>query len=248
MWKKFFFRKEPPLPAPIGKMEVFVRHCISSKISQHKKRFPSFSLKQCYLNLLETIDFDRAKLTFFLDGKKEDHFLREEKQHKVIEVEAGSEAVSFLKLLDYVEGLQLSPDIIVYFLEDDYLHRPGWTSVLLEAFEIPGVDYATLYDHRDKYFFPEYKDLTSRLFATRSCHWRTVPSTTQTFAVRVQTLMEHLSIHKKFSEKRKISADHAKFCQLQKRGAILVSSIPGYSTHGEPEYASPCYDWSQHFF
>src|SRR5579872_1278851 len=198
---------------PQGKMEVFSRHCFFSSASAHKKRFPGFARELCYRNLIGTIDPARANLTFFLDTEKgTEHFLKNEKRYPVLEVQEGSEAGSFLRLLDHVEKLNLHPDTVVYLVEDDYLHKPGWTDLLFEAFDLP-IDYATLYDHKDKYFFPQYKNLKSELFVTPSCHWRTTPSTTQTFAVRFKTLIADLPIHRKFSKGKTISADHAKFCE-----------------------------------
>lgn len=227
------------------KIEIFSRHCVFSSISQHKKRFSYFSREFCYRNLLATLDPKKANLTFFFDGSRKDHFLNGEKRFPVIEVEAGSEANSFLQLLSHVEKSNFHPDTILYFVEDDYFHRPGWIDILLEGFELPNIDYVTLYDHRDKYFLPMYQNLTSKLLITPSCHWRTTPSTTHTFAVRYKTLMQHLPIHRRFSEGRKISADHEKFCHLLAQGATLISSIPGFSTHAEPEFASPCLNWEQ---
>jgi hypothetical protein len=102
----------------------------------------------------------------------------------------------------------------------------------------------TLYDHKDKYFL--YPDLTSRIFASPTCHWRTTPSTTNTFALHFRTLLRDLDLHRRYSEGRAISADHEKFCRLQSRNVILVSPMPGWSTHAEPEFASPCIDWEQY--
>lgn len=225
------------------KVEVISRHAFFSAISQHKKRIPGFAHEKCYRNLLETFDFGRANLTFFFDGAKgplSEHFLKNEKN--VIQIQEGTEAGSFLRLLDHVSKLDLRPETVLYFVEDDYIHRPGWLDVLLEGMEI--ADYATLYDHKDKYFL--YPDLTSRIFASRTCHWRTTPSTTNTFCCRFKTLLEHLPIHRKFSMGRSISSDHEKFCQLQSQGAMLISPMPGWSTHAEPEFASPCIDWEEH--
>ena len=239
-WKRK--KKQSERSAPSGKIHVFSRHCLFSSISQHKKRLPHFSHELCYQNLLETIDRERTHLTFFLDvakGPRESHFIREE----VIETNQGSEAGSFLALLDHVMGLHLPPETILYFVEDDYLHRPGWVEILLEGFSVPEADYVTLYDHRDKYFAPDYRTLTSQLFVTKSCHWRTTPSTTQTFATRVQTLQRDLPLHRRYSTGRPISADHDKFCHLSRRGVKLISSMPGWATHMEPEFASPCFDW-----
>jgi len=240
----FFWRRsiEPPSSYD-GKIEVFSRHCLFSSISQHKKRLPGFSHEICYRNLLATVDLTQANLTFLLDiarGAKEHHFLSKE---KVIEISEGTESGAFLRLLEHVEALPLHPETILYFVEDDYLHLPGWVQVLREGLQIPGVDYVTLYDHRDKYTAPAYEHLKSRLFCTSSCHWRTTPSTTQTFALRFKTLLRDIKIHRKYSMHRKISADHAKFLHLEKQGRVLVSSIPGWATHVEEGLTSPCVQW-----
>lgn len=223
------------------RIEVFVRHCNYSSISAHKGRFPGFSRELCHQNLLATAD-SRVNFTFLLDTAREgDHFLK----GKAIEFKEGTEAGSFLRLLEYVEKLPLHPDTIVYFLEDDYLHRPGWVDVLFEAFTTPA-HYVTLYDHKDKYG-PLYPDLNAKLYLTKSVHWRTTPSTTNTYAMRFSTLLADMALHREYSLKRKITADHDKFCALAQKGAILISPIPGYSTHVEPEFASPCIDWETYF-
>ncbi len=239
-----FFSKKPHIPVFPGKIEVFSRHCPLSSASSHKKRIPGFSKVGCYQNLMETIDLNRANITHFLDvaGGNADYLPKQ-----TIQINEGTEAGSFLRMLEYVISLPLNPETIVYFVEDDYIHKPLWVNILQEAFEIPNIDYVTLYDHNDKYFFPIYAKLTSQLFVTPSCHWRTTPSTTQTFAMRFKTLIRDLSIHRKYSTNRKISADHEKFLHLGKKGAVLISSIPGWSTHAEPEFASPTIDWAKFF-
>lgn len=239
----FFKRRSASLSRPPeGKIEVFSRHCLVSEISKHKERLPGFSQEKCFRNLLATIDFDKANLTCLFDRANDSpHYL--DSYENTIRFEGGSEAASFLFLLDLIEQKQFPPHTLIYLVEDDYLHREGWPDVLLEGFSIPEADYVTLYDHRDKYFEPMYRKLSSKIFATKSCHWRTAPSTTHTFATRVETLLKDLNIHRKFSMNRKISADHQKFLALQKKGRTLLSSIPGYSTHAEPKFASPCIDW-----
>ncbi len=242
----FWRKKRVSPPSCSGPIEIFARHCIYSSISQHKERPQGFSREACYQNFLDTLDPAKAHVTYFLDtahGSLQEHFLSGAK--RVVQTRSGSEAQAFLDLLSYVEHLSLDPGTILYFVEDDYLHREGWLDVLREAFDLPDVDYVTLYDHRDKYFFPSYKKLMSRIFYTPSCHWRQTPSTTNTFAVRYGTLIRDLAVHRKFSEGRKISADHDKFCSLQRKGSLLVSSLPGWSTHCEPKFSSPCVDWDK---
>ncbi len=230
----FLFKREKGPPQP--KIEVFVRHAVYSSVSAHKKRLPGFTREACHRNLLKTAD-SRINFTFFLDtATPGDHFIKD----SAIQTQEGTEAGSFLRMLDHVEKLDLHPNTIVYFLEDDYLHRPGWVDILFEGFSLEA-DYVTLYDHQDKYTM--YPKLTSQIFATKSCHWRVTPSTTNTYAMKFRTLIESMAIHRRFSEGRKISADHDKFCCLGKKGAKLISSMPGWSTHVDPEHISPCIDW-----
>lgn len=226
-----FWKRSAPKNPPQPQIEVFVRHCFLSDASVHKKRPLAFSREACHQNLTETAD-SRVNFTFILDtAKGKEHFISPH-----IEISEGTEAGSFLRLLEIVEKCDLHADTIVYFVEDDYLHKEGWVDVLFEGFSLPA-DYVTLYDHRDKY--TAYPKLTSQIFLTPSCHWRTTPSTTNTFATRFSTLKHDMPIHRRFSTGRKITADHDKFCCLGKKGAMLISSIPGWSTHAEPDFMSP---------
>jgi len=239
---KFLHKPKPP------RIELFVRHCHYSLASAHKARMPFFSKERCFENLVNTIDCANVNVTFFLDTfhpMEGEHFLRRQSQYPVIEIKAGQEAGSFLQLLDHVSSLKLAADTIIYFLEDDYIHRSGWIKILQEGFTLPNVDYVTLYDHRDKYFYAMYSEMRSKIYHTVSCHWRTTPSTTNTYAMRFETLKKHLPVHRAYSEGRQITADHEKFCKLSESGAALVSAIPGWATHAEPDFASPCFDWEQ---
>jgi hypothetical protein len=223
-----------------GTIEVLARYCAHSPISQHKERPPGFSHAACFRNLLDTFTGEGARLTLFYDAKRgplSAHFLSQYPSLPIHVFEEGSEAGSFLRLLDY--ALTLPDESAVYFLEDDYLHRPGWLQVLREGLSLPGISYVTLYDHRDKYDDPRYRNLSSRLLLSPSTHWRTTPSTTHTFACFVKTLRRDASIHRRYSSGRLISADHRKFIHLQRRGAQLVSPIPGWSSHAEPRFFSP---------
>lgn len=250
MVEKFVSWKENS-KASMLPIEVFIRHCNYSSVSAHKARFESFSKERCFRNLLTTLeDEKKINVTFFLDtfhSMEGEHFIRGQDRYPVIEFKAGSEASSFLFMIEHVYSQKFSPGTIIYFLEDDYLHLPHWPQILREAFTLPGIDYATLYDHKDKYFFPQYADLKSKLLHTASCHWRTTPSTTNTYAMLFKTLQKHIDLHRCYSLGRTISADHEKFTKLGQEGAVLISSIPGYSSHAEPDYASPCTNWEQIF-
>lgn len=239
---KKWFSKERPI-------EVIVRHCYYSEVSAHKARPKGFDRKKCFLNLLETTSNERGvNITCLLDNSRKDnrpHFLEQQTDVPVIPFSGGSECASFLFMLDYVLATKQNEEAIIYFLEDDYLHKPGWVKIMREGFSIPQIDYITLYDHRDKYEHCNYSDLRSQLFYTPSCHWRTTPSTTNTYAMLGKTLARDEAIHRQFSSAGTISQDHAKFCALEQEGKKLISCLPGFSSHLEPDYTSPCTNWEE---
>lgn len=237
---KKMFRPQKPI-------EIFVRHCHYSAISQHKVRFPNFSKEKVFRNLLQTIQGENVSLTILLDTfhpMDKVHFVKLQSDYPVVEISEGTETGSFLRLLDLALERVRDPEAIIYFLEDDYLHVPGWVKILREGISLPNVDYVTLYDHFDKYT-ELYHDLRSRIYCSQSTHWRSTPSTTNTFAMQLKTLKRDIDIHRSFSTGVKITLDHQKFCELATKGATLISSIPGWSTHAEAEFASPCIVWEK---
>ena len=226
-------------------IHIFQRHCNFSSNSVGKTRPDWFTREKCFKNLLNTITED-VKLTVVFDGLPSNHFITNYEGFDMVSFEGGNDGLSFLNLVNYVEGLDLPEDDVVYFLEDDYLHQEGWVEIMQEGFNYIGVDYITLYDHKDKYFLPMYESLQSKIIATPSAHWRTCPSTTNTYASRFKTFKKHIAIHKEYCDLEKgFTRDHDKFLRLWQEGSNLISSIPGYSTHVEVEYMSPVVDWKQ---
>lgn len=224
-------------------IEIFVRQCYHSPNSNipGRNRPEWFDKNAVFRNLKYTADPELANITVIYDS----YFgqpLNWKVLNKVPEnyhvINCGNEAPSFLAMLDIIMSKNLPDDTIVYLLEDDYLHREGWCTVLLEAFTLPGVKYATLYDHKDKYM--HYPELSSKIFATKSSHWRTTPSTTNTYACRIETLRNEIEKHREFSIGRDVTDDNGKFLKL----GNLVSSIPGWSTHCD-DYMSPTIDWER---
>jgi len=138
---------------------------------------------------------------------------------------------------------------VVYFVENDYIHRPESNNALLEGIEIS--DYVTLYDHPDKYINlhgnmhvcgVQYSDIRSQLFAGDLCYWRTTTSTCATFAARVSTILEDIEIHRRFMNERTGANDTPIFHHLiMNKQRRLVSPMPGYATHGD--MFSPYVEW-----
>ena len=227
------------------KIEIISRHCNFSKFSEGRERVKGFSKIKCYKNLKNTINSELSNITFLMDGDINKHFLANEKDFTVKKIDGGSQAKSMESMLNYVNNLSLDDDQIIYFVEDDYLHLENWNDILLEGFEL-NVEYITLYDHLDKYKLPQYKKLKSQLFVTKNCHWRTVPSTTFTFAVKFKTFKKHFDIYKKFnSVETGKTNEHEMFLELWKNGSNLISSLPGYASHMDLHWLAPTIYWEK---
>jgi hypothetical protein len=228
-------------------IRIFQRHCNFSSNSHNKSRPEWFDREKIFDTLISTLD-NRVEYTAFHDsgnGSIEEHFLNNKKVNK-ISMKGGNDAQSFLNLLNYVIEQDYNDEDIIYFLEDDYLHKPGWIDVLLEGFEYIGADYFTLYDHPNKYYPEMWDKLPSYLIASPSIHWRTTVSTTNTYACRFKTLKKHFDIHVQYCDLvEKWTKDHDKFTHLWSIGSNLISCIPGYSAHVEENMLSPLTNWQE---
>jgi len=226
------------------KIEVFLRHCYYSKIQEQpgKERPEWWDKERVFQNFKNTLNPETTNYTIIYDefyGKIENTFLSQEENVHIISV--GGEAKSFLRTLEYILSKDFDDETIIYFLEDDYVHRPGWDTILQEGFALP-VSYVTLYDHKDKYT-EMYADLLSKILITENSHWKPIPSTTNTFATKFKTLQEDKKIHYQYSFNVEPTADHQKFLDLNQKGKYLISCLPGYSTHCVNEWISPCINW-----
>lgn len=161
-------------------------------------------------------------------------------------------------------------DTIFYFLEDDYLHRRGARKILLEAFQDLKADYVTLYDHPDKY--QDFKDpryvwghgmvdveedgirkpgiiyntgKQDTIYVSRSIHWRTVGSTTMTWATTSKNIVEDFEDLWSLHEGQPLPMGGATFTMLANKGKKLYSPITAYSTHAEEKWMAYFVDWKK---
>lgn len=226
-------------------MKVFFR-TTSNKAGKYRPEW--FSYEACYRNIKNSIR-NQDNLVVFFDGTPETVPEYIDLDKIVFAKDGGSETKSFVSLMEYLKEQNFDPDELIYIVEDDYLHKAGSLDALEDVLRNTNVDYATLYDHEDKYF-PDYFEkfatgFKTLLFHTEKSHWRTTPSTTNTFATKYKILMDDMETQLKFSPKEeKTSRDHEKFHELWMNGRSLVSSVPGFSTHVENMLMSPCFDWS----
>lgn len=224
-----------------------------------KPKFENATKIHCLENALLQLAMPCATFYLFID---DNNLTDETKQHieksklksyitETIHHTAGSSAASFRLVFNFALDKFNNNDII-YFLEDDYLHLP--TSYIAIKEGIERADYVSLYDHNDTYipasmggnvFVTDggYSTFPTYVIRTNNFHWRTVGSTTMTFATTKKTLNEDKYIWLKNTEGT-YPQDFKAFSELTNNiGRSLITPIPGLSTHCEPKWASPGTDW-----
>lgn len=203
--------------------------------------------ENCFLNALRT--FNKASWLVIADnvGEKTKELIS--KVNNVKHVSVGHGAGTFNLALDY--ALSLDEEETVYFLENDYLHKPEADKILEDGLDL-GFDYVTTYDHPDKYLNPIEggnpfcigRSEETRVYLGKYCHWKLTNSTTMTFASKVKTLKEDESILRKWTSETH-PHDFQMSIELRQAGRRIASTIPGYSTHGETRWLSPLINWKQ---
>lgn len=238
-------------------LHIFYRHVhvkADKRSRDPNKSRPSwFSHETCFRNLLNTIRCDpmgsRVKITIVYDGTVEDfttdfvagYYASEAFGLGVQFIRGGSDLNSFLITLGMARMMEAPESDLIYFLENDYLHQHGWVSKVFELYDSgTQFDFVSLYDHRDKYFYPMYSDLSSKLYCTASQHWRTAPSTCASFILEKRVLDRDYQI---LGSGR---TDYYFFSTLiAEGGRVLLTPVPGLATHSMEGYLSPVVDWGR---
>lgn len=133
------------------------------------------------------------------------------------------------------EAETLPDDTCVYFVEDDYLHayrskgvHTSLLDIIHEGLEI--ANYVTLFDHPDKYSNLYNFGEDTRVFRTKSTHWKQTASTCMTFATTVETLKDDFHIWMNNTEGDH-PHDHKAFTEVKEREASVICCIPGLAFH-----------------
>lgn len=150
------------------------------------------------------------------------------------------------------KALKYEDSTIVYFVENDYLHKPGSDTVLLEGFNLQ-FPFVSLYDHPDKYICSSVGGNplcyggaeNTRVYLTKTCHWKITNSTTMTFASRVSDLKTNEHVFRKWTNINHYPDDFKIFLELRENKQYVITPIPSFSTHGEVEWLAPIIDWSK---
>jgi hypothetical protein len=240
---------------PARVLHVYYRHV---PISAHQLRHPGrdrpkwFSHEACLRNFLATVQADplasRVRMTMVYDGTLEDlrtdfvarHITAMNHSMQVNLIQGGSAAAAWYANLALVRQTPMQPHDLVYLVENDYLHQSGWVGELFALFDSgQRVDYASLYDHRDKYEHPYYHQLQSRLVATASHHWRTAPSTCGSFVLTREVFDADLAAIVKLPDFQLFSL------LVGQQGRVLMTPVPSLATHCMAQYLAPTVDWQR---
>lgn len=154
-----------------------------------------------------------------------------------IDISQHGNAQSFREVFLYATN-NYGDDDIVYFVEDDYIHKSNFEKIILEGLEV--ADYVSLYDHPDKHI----QGLL--ITTTKSTHWLEVPSTTMTFAAKVETLKDDWYIFDTFTSDNHPHEHHIFTTLTTNLLRKLITPIPGWSTHGETNFLSPVVNWERY--
>lgn len=207
--------------------------------------------ENCLANAIKT--FGSENFIIIADNISEETFsmiCKYVKSKQITKVSVGHGAGTFNLALNFALE-RLEDEEIVYFLENDYLHKPESKKVLEEGFNL-GASFVSLYDHPDKYLEPvqggnpycEGGAEDTRVYITNSCHWKITNSTTMTFAARVKTLKKVEPILRQHTSGT-YPDDFKMFLELRHNNELLITPIPGYSTHGEIAWLTPLTNWSK---
>jgi hypothetical protein len=203
--------------------------------------------ENCLKNFVKV--FGNQDLHIIADNCSEDTLRMISKyiHHSAITIASiGHGAGTFNLALDMALGYD--DKTIVYFVENDYLHKEDSPEILVEGLQL-GASFVSLYDHPDKYIDGANPEVegggeVTRVMLSKSCHWKLTNSTTMTFAATVSTLRENESILRLYT-KGSYPRDFEMFLALRDKGRSLVTPLPGYSTHGETAWLTPLTDWSK---
>lgn len=239
---------------------IFYRHLPTAR-SKDKNRPKWFSYESCFSNLLQTVGKSKAVrvvIQVMFDGTDED--LRNDFMGRYARPEAGDKHNCEVEVHRITGGsntgawhqtlrLASNPryhhdDDLIYFLENDYLHVHNWVDAIADiASGKIAWHYLSLYDHNDKYQHhacsaTAYRNLKSQIYVTRTSHWRTTPSTCGSFIVRPYVFLKDQTIlGSRFPDRYLFP-----ILRILKR-RILLTPIPGLSTHCMSGLLSPCIDW-----
>ncbi len=225
------------------KIHIYYRHYNVEGTGYNRPEW--FDYEKCYdnlLNSLKDVSDDLYNINIVFDGDVTTNWISNKQSTRVHQIQASTDMKSFFKTCDIIkQDTNIDEDDLIYFLENDYMHVPNWLPIIFELYSMyTGLNYVSLYDHYDKYYLPMYDELTSKLFVTKTRHWRSTPSTCGSFIINKQTFDADYDILST------MNGDHEKYLWLNaNRDRSVITPIPGLSTHCMANLLSPTIEWDK---
>ncbi len=148
------------------------------------------------------------------------------------------------KCIEYINEKVVDKNEIIYLCEDDYLHYSNCLSQMKDFFNMypdyfcHPTDYPNIYKEKD------FKQ-TSEIIVTKNCHWRSIKSTTYTFAFKKHLFNKWLN-HSVFTNINN-NLFGAHICNLLYVFDKCFSPIPSLTSHLEVNCLPPCVDTHKEF-
>lgn len=223
-----------------------------SDTGYNKIKPPYINNENCLKNALQAFPESENEWLIIADDYSvfTHNMVKEHYKGKIKHVKVGHGAGTFNIALH--EALKLDDDYVVYFIENDYLHRPGSKEVLMEGIEL-GAPFMTLYLHPDKFISPERGGnpevdtdggYLTKIYKGETQLFAMFNSTTMTFAAPVSVLKQTEHILREYT-KGSYPEDYKMFLKLREYGKALLCPLNSYSTHGETNYLAPFINWSE---
>lgn len=193
-----------------------------------------YSKQKCLKSFIDAVEFagdEVGRVIFVHDGDGDILLNLIPKKYEIVKIDVKNNLASLLKTFDIADEIGGS----IYFVEDDYLHKPE--SILEIAKALPELKLVTGYDHSEKHtrrYHNEYNFATTK---KTSGIWETAEFACCTYAVDE-------SIYKTIASTiRSIGLwDIKLFETLTRMGYPLWTPNPGLTTQVD-RYMSPGVDW-----
>lgn len=257
-----------------NKIHIYLRQF--SGLRKNPDRPKWFEPEKVFVNLLKTINRDACDLTICFERKEDydSYFVKkyENEGFKLVFIDtknikrqtlfdepwSHSVAATSEIILKDIENNKIKENDLIYILEEDYLHLPGWVEMTLDLFNTYTLnnDYVCLYDHNDKYIFTQseevlnkynlekhwgmYRGLKSEIITSNYRHWRALPNCGLSMILSKDLFLRDKEIWLKGYSDCEIG-----YHLSTKHGTKFWTPIPSLSTHCINPFVAPIINWEK---
>ena len=234
-------------------LRVVYRLCAAENA---KPRPQFYSKAACLRSLLRALAFaPPTALTVVCDGAPPEDCRALAGDWPLLQLPGRGNSASMAAAIDV--AIRWPADDLVYFVEDDYLHVSDALCKLDRVFAQLRPDYATLYDHPDRYrplADPDYAIPKAIDTHVDDHSWRSVESTCMSFAARVHTVRTDRETFAAYLSDDRHPSDRELFRELgglgphrrgRRRPRTLLGPVPSLATHCELGHLAPGVDWER---